>query len=311
LLSVNAIGDYQSGNLVVEGYRIRGLLGGMFGNPNDLALHFVTMAPLAVGLMMASRNLLGKLLFGVIAVMAVAAITVTYSRAGFIGLLAIASVLLWKLGRRHRLRIAILGPICLTLFIAFAPGNYANRILSIFIPSLDAMGSRSHRQEILNRSVLVSLRWPITGVGMGNFAAVSLGETVTHNAFTQVSAEMGITALVVYMMFLTGPLRGLRRMERETFNLRPQTHYYYLAIGLQVSLIGYMVSGFFASVAYQWYAYYLVGYAVCLRRMYEADERTSTEITAQAASPPVADQHVGRHHAPALWPPGTRHSSLR
>jgi hypothetical protein len=30
------------------------------------------------------------------------------------------------------------------------------------------------------------------------------------------------------------------------------------------------VSSFFASVAYQWYVYYLVGYAVALRRIYQA-----------------------------------------
>jgi hypothetical protein len=29
-----------------------------------------------------------------------------------------------------------------------------------------------------------------------------------------------------------------------------------------------MVSSFFGAVAYQWYVYYLVGYAVCLHRLY-------------------------------------------
>jgi hypothetical protein len=42
---------------------------------------------------------------------------------------------------------------------------------------------------------------------------------------------------------------------------------YYLAAGLQASLVGFMVVSFFASVAYQWYAYYLVAYAVSLQRL--------------------------------------------
>jgi len=42
-------------------------------------------------------------------------------------------------------------------------------------------------------------------------------------------------------------------------------------VGLQASLIGYMVSAFFAAVAYQWYAYYLVAFGVCLYRMYDSD----------------------------------------
>ena len=32
-----------------------------------------------------------------------------------------------------------------------------------------------------------------------------------------------------------------------------------------------MISSFFLSVAYVWYVYYLVGYAVCLRRIYESE----------------------------------------
>jgi hypothetical protein len=32
-----------------------------------------------------------------------------------------------------------------------------------------------------------------------------------------------------------------------------------------------MVSSFFLSVAYTWNVYYLVGYAVCFRRIYESD----------------------------------------
>jgi O-antigen ligase len=270
LLSYNAIRDYRSGNFLVDGDRIKGLLGGMFGNPNDLALHFVTMAPIAIGLMFASKKLLGRLLFGAIAALIVSANVVTFSRGGFLGLLATAVVLIWKLGRNHRVGVAIFAPICFAIFIVAAPGNYGQRLLSIFVHDLDPNGSANARQAILNRSIIVSLRNPITGIGMGNFHTVSLHETVTHNAFTQVSAEMGTAALIVYLMFLTAPIRRLRRIERESTDERLR-FYYYVSIGLQASLVGYMVSAFFASVAYQWYAYYLVGYAISLWRLYEAE----------------------------------------
>jgi O-antigen ligase len=287
LLSLNAVMDYRSGNFTVEGYRIKGMLGGMFGNPNDLALHFVTMIPLAVALTIYKRNLIWKLLFGGIAALTVAASVVTYSRGGFLGLMAVGGVMAWKLGRRHRLRVSVISVIVLTLFILLAPGNYGVRILSIFVPGLDAYGSGASRQEVLNRSVIISLRHPITGIGMGNFHTMSLHETVSHNAFTQVSAEMGYAALIVYLMFLTGPMRRLRMIEQETFGARKPSHYYYLAIGLQASLVGFMVTAFFAAVAYQWYAYYLVGYAVCLRRLYEADEKAQLEAATVISSAPV------------------------
>ena len=41
-----------------------------------------------------------------------------------------------------------------------------------------------------------------------------------------------------------------------------------MSIGLQGAIIGYMVSSFFGAVAYQWYIYYLVGYAICLHRLF-------------------------------------------
>jgi len=94
---------------------------------------------------------------------------------------------------------------------------------------------------------------------------------VTHNSYTQVAAEMGMAALVCYLMFIVSPLRKLGQIASETFGARANSRFYYLAVGLQASLVGYMVCSFFASVAYLWYVYYLIGYAVCLRRLYESE----------------------------------------
>ena len=107
---------------------------------------------------------------------------------------------------------------------------------------------------------------------MGNYAAeMSHHGQVTHNAYTHVAAEMGMAALICYTMFIVTPLKKLGQIARETFGTRANSDFYYLAVGLQASLLGYMVSSFFASVAYLWYVYYLVAYAVCLRRLYESE----------------------------------------
>jgi hypothetical protein len=37
-----------------------------------------------------------------------------------------------------------------------------------------------------------------------------------------------------------------------------------------------MVASFFAAVAYQWYIYYLVGYAIALRRIYLAQTQEAS-----------------------------------
>ena len=106
---------------------------------------------------------------------------------------------------------------------------------------------------------------------MGNYQPeMSYKGLVTHNSYTQVASEMGMAALVCYTTFIVSPLRKLARIVSETFAERDDSRFHYLALGLQGSLITYMVCSFFLSVSYNWYVFYLVGYAVCLRRLYEA-----------------------------------------
>jgi hypothetical protein len=115
---------------------------------------------------------------------------------------------------------------------------------------------------------------------MGNYAPeMSYRGLVTHNSYTQVAAEMGLAALYCYTMLIVEPLRKLRQLARETFSVSANSNFYFLAIGLQAALLGYLVCSFFASVAYLWYAFYLVGYAVCLRRLYENETGKQIEVS--------------------------------
>ena len=99
------------------------------------------------------------------------------------------------------------------------------------------------------RSLYVAVRHPLLGIGMGNYASeMSYSGLVTHNAYTQVAAEMGTTALFIYTMFVVTPLKRLGQIARATFDGRATSRHYYLALGLQASLLAYLVSSFFASV---------------------------------------------------------------
>ncbi len=270
-LGLGALNDYRMGNFAAEGYRVKGRIGGMFDNPNDMATHLVTMIPLAVTLLLATRRILKKLFYAMGAGVMAAGVVVTFSRAAFLGLMLSGAALALKLGRRNRLAVIALILVAAVGFLALAPGYYAERVLSIFDNSLDPNNSSTLRREILMRSIYTAIRNPAFGIGIGNFHIVSVSELVSHNAYTQVAAEMGLAAFVIYLMFMLYPLRRLRQIERETFGDKQRARFYYLSVGLQASLVAYMVCSFFASVAYLWYVYYLVGYAVCLRRMYEAE----------------------------------------
>lgn len=261
VLSVAAFNDYARGHLALQGRRIEGLIGGLFSNPNDLALHLITMIPISLALVLGSRGAIRKTLFVGCSLLLMAGLVATFSRGGFLGLICVVAFMVWKLARRNRV---IFGGIALAMVLAMitlAPSAYRSRISDTSDDSAVA------RTDDLKRSILIAARHPLFGVGMDNYILYSNINKATHNAYTQVAAEMGVAALLIYVALLLSPFGGLRRIEAAARIAGRKPPIYYLAIGLQASLVGYMVVSFFASVAYLWYVYYLVAYSICLRRI--------------------------------------------
>jgi len=280
-LSFAALDLYLKGEFKVEEYRVGVDVGGMFGNPNEMAMHLVMMTPLVVALGIAAKSTLLRWTYFAMAFVFVAANMVTFSRGGFLGLIAAGVVLAWKVGRKQRLNVTVASVVIGGIALIAAPGNYGLRMLSILIPGLDPVGSSDQRRDLLERSLLVTARNP-WGIGIGNFPIVGIRNLQSHNAFTQVSAELGILGLIAYLVFMISPFRKLGAIERTLFEKGDLNWYYYLAIGLQASIIGYMVSSFFASVAYNWFIYYLIAYAVAFRRIYSVENGLKEDVQARS-----------------------------
>jgi O-antigen ligase len=261
VLSVAALNDYAHGNLVMAGSRIAGLIGGLFSNPNDLALHLVTMIPIGLSLLLASRGPLKKAFYLGCSLLMMVGMVATFSRAGFLGFVCVLGFFVWKFARRNRVLFGALALTIVVASVALAPSAYRSRLATTRDDSALA------RTDDLKRSILVTARHPLFGVGMDNYILYSNTNHATHNAYTQVASEMGIAALLVYLAFLWSSFGGLRQIERATQTARQRPRTYYLALGLQASIVGYMVVSTFASVAYQWYVYYLVAYSICLQRL--------------------------------------------
>ncbi len=280
-LSYSALDMYIKGEFTVESYRVGVDVKGMFGNPNEMAMHLVMMTPLVITLGIVSKSKVARYIFFGFALLFVGGNMVTFSRGGFIGLLVVGGMLGWKLGRKHRLNVTIVTLFVGAITILAAPGNYGLRMLSIFIPGLDPVGSSDQRKELLIRSLLITARNP-WGIGIGNFPIVGVHNLQSHNAFTQVSSELGLLGLAAYLIFMVSPFRKLGAIERLLFDKGELGWYYYMAIGLQASIVGYMVSSFFASVAYNWFIYYLIAYAVAFRRCYSVENGLKEDVQARS-----------------------------
>src|SRR5262245_34918580 len=284
-LAAFAIKSYATGNFTQKGDRIGGLVGGMFGNPNDLAAALNMLIPLAVALalMSASRE---RLFYAVCALLLFCGVLVTFSRAGFITLAAVSGVMLWKFGRGSRSSLALATLAAFVLLFSVFSGAYRSRLMTIFDPSSDSSGSSQQRVDLLERGLGLSLRHPIIGLGMGNFHIYSIHEKVAHNGYVETAAELGMIGLLAYLTIILAPLRGLAKIEMGRIRLgaRADLDAKYLSIGLKTALIAYIINSFFNSIQYLWYLYYAAGFAVALRLIYAAEHAAQANKGKAAAA---------------------------
>jgi putative inorganic carbon (HCO3(-)) transporter len=283
-LGVYALYAYLEGNIIVTGsklvVRIAGLVEGMFGNPNDLATGLAILVPISVGLALTRRGI-ARVAFFACTTLLLAGIIVTFSRGGFLGLVAMGAVLLWKVGRRNRALTTLAFFVMLGVFMMMMPGGYASRLTTILHIEEDPTGSAQARRELLNRATSLAITHPVIGLGMGNFHIYSIQEQVAHNSYLEIAAELGLAGLIAYLILIFSPLRSLRRIERETRDTHSppgssankiEHNDYYLSVALQAAFVAYLVCSFFSSIEYLWYIYYLVAYGVALRQIRAAEQ---------------------------------------
>ncbi|HKQ93634.1 MAG TPA: O-antigen ligase family protein [Blastocatellia bacterium] len=300
-LGLGAIRSYIKGEFTMRGLRIEGLVGGMFENPNDLATALNLLLPFAVALTVISKGL-ARLFFLVCAAILTVGILVTLSRGGFLGLLALCVVLLWKLGRGRRMKTILAAVLICGTLIAVMPGGYGARITSIFNTEEDKTGSAQQRRELMERAASIAISRPIIGVGMGNFHIYSIHDKPAHNAYLEIAAELGVMGLIAYLILIFAPLRSLHRIERQTRGRRSKSAWemYWLSVSIQAAFIAYIVCSLFASIQYLWYLYYTAAYAVALRQIYAAEEM---EILSPDNQAPESPLEPGANTAGgAFWP---------
>ena len=259
--------------------RVFGVFIGTFGNPNELALHIVLLIPFCLTFVLSTRSVILRLFWATWLVAMVFAVLVTFSRAGFLALLASGLVVIWELGFKGRRPSLVLLSVLFAIVVAgwFLPTNYDTRLQSILNPDLDETGSTVARLALLRRSVSITVEHPVFGVGPGNFPAVSSGWQGTHNTFAQFSTEAGIPALLLFLWILRRAFLNTTRTIRLTEDA-PAVQL--LAKALRASLVALVVGALFYDAAYMFFTYFFIGYAVIISRIGErsltASDRTDT-----------------------------------
>jgi O-antigen ligase len=278
--------DYARGINLIENNRVQGAVGGMFKNPNDLALNMVAVLPLTGLFIFRPVSPVRRGVAGFAAILMLFTIVATQSRAGTVGLVAMGLVLAASIVKRRPGLVfgaVLVGMLALPLL----PSSYLDRIASITDKSLDPTGSREARSRLIRESYDAFLAHPLTGVGAGQFKNYNPDGREeawreSHNVVLQVAAELGIGGLILFGFLVvrgfSGPIqtrRLLRRFEAgrgsrpdataPPMDPRERDLFTTHAEVLSAALAGWFVCALFASVAYHWTFYYLLALAVVPR----------------------------------------------
>jgi O-antigen ligase len=321
-LAARAVFDYARGVNLIEHGRVAGAVSGIFGNPNDLAMNMVSFMPFAVLTALAARRAKRRsrrgagtaaatapakapaapvppprargaaawpepgrftmLLFACCTLAMLLTVVFTKSRSGFLGLAAMAIVLVYY-GRQMRRGLGVAAIVAALLAVPTLPSSFWARMQGILEPTKDDTGSREARRIVMKEAWRVFLERPFTGVGAGQFQNYNPPWRQerwrqSHNMLLQVAAETGLPGLMTFGFLIVvgfqASLRARRTLTRlaraPAVDASPdaarKVHVLRLhATALVAGLVGWFVCALFASIAYNWTFYYLIGLCAVTR----------------------------------------------
>ena len=277
--------------LTAGGHKVEGL--GVTGDNNGLALAILMTIPLLLNVGKYTVDRWVRLAIYITAALGAVTVIASYSRGGFVGLVALGVMLLK--GNKSKVRTIVAIAICGAILYALMPEDYLERVNTIKEATED--NSFMIRLVAWKVNFLMALDHPILGTGPYGSLAVAnwfayVGESATflfpspiiyrsyvaHSIYFQVLGDTGFLGLFLFLsMLLTALILTIRtqRLARKDPSLLWAAD---LARATQISLVMYMVCGAALSLVYFEVLYILL--AVISR-----NHRTVAELTAAQRAP--------------------------
>jgi len=207
---------------------------------------------------------------------------VTYSRGALLGLVAVL-LLLGVKGRGRWIAVPLL-VVGIAVSATVLPDSWTKRMQTIsdYQEDASAMG-RIHAWQLAWR---IAMDRPLLGAGFQPFTELTYARyapeirtssTDAHNIFFQVLAEHGFLGLFAFAALIGSTMLTLRQVQRRARrNDAFQTLGSYAQI-VEISMVGYLVSGFFLSRSYFDLFFHLVAITVLLSTLLRAAERAQRQ----------------------------------
>jgi O-antigen ligase len=246
---------------------------GSISNSNDLASQLLLVLPFLLWIAIDSKRsiflripLYGSIVYGLWVVVG------TASRGALLGIFAAFLFVLWRASMRQRL-IALMAGGLLTVIMATAlPQMTTDRLGSLFgEKNMEADESADARNHLFKQSLAYTIQRPIFGVGPDQFSNYSSNEHetkramyhATHCAWTQVSSECGVPALIFFVLGLGAAIGGVARAYKVA-RARKNTEVGNACFCYLLAMVGFLVSITFLSNAYNVTVPVMVGLGISL-----------------------------------------------
>ena len=280
---------------IQSGDRFLGMSRGFF-HGNYLGIATAVLLPYMVAILIHTRSIFKQLLLIACFASMIFMIVHTASRGNMISVV-LSLILVWVFMLRDSMKGKLIGgcfALGIVLAVAVAPHTFWERVGTLWGSEAstastagdEAEDSTLQRRALLIRSIEVTVKRPLFGLGIGNFqyySATSTGvaqeEKGTHNTYTQVSSETGIPALIMFLMLLTTGITRMRRVVRDCEGRPELVQEKALAHATVVSLLSFMIGGCFAHLAWEFYVYYLAAIGVSLQTIYTLRTGQSLELS--------------------------------
>ncbi len=241
---------------------LRGTLSSFLGNSNDFALAVLVILPYAYFLMFAVRSTLARAFVGGCCVLFGLAAMFTFSRGGFVTLLALLGYFALKSARR--VQVAAVAGALAVVSLAVLPAAYWQRMETI--TEYDSDWNATTRFWAWRAGLNMALENPILGMGPGNFVtayrkfyrpeeATSRQPFAAHSIYFQVMGELGFVGLGLFVWFAASTYKSqsalLTELQARRLDDSADGRFVKAAAhAMQASLLAFLTGGAFLSAAY-------------------------------------------------------------
>ncbi len=274
-------------------------IGGFLGDENDFCMTMNMIIPFPFFLAM-SEGGKKRIFYLVLTGMFLFVIIMTQSRGGFVGLMA-TCIYCW-LRTKKKVLTALVGILLAGFFVLVAPSSYWSEVRSIHEEGA-SKGTGAERVYTWGIGWHMFLDNPVMGVGQGNFPWVfkkyeyevtrsnepyhgrSVAGRMAHSIYFTMLPELGLIGTMLFLGMVVGNIKDLNYIKKTTIQNTKQkgdkfkSKCYPLALALEGSMIGFLVSGAFISILYYPNFWFSMGFIVSLKNIVMNNLNESTTST--------------------------------